>query len=121
MLRKLTMAVIMAAAMASGTAAYAHPALKTASPSANGVAGPALKEIRLSFSESVVPVLSGAKVTDLTGKPIATAKPFSDAKNKKILVVPLKAKLTPGAYKVAWFAVASDTHRVKGNYAFTVR
>ena len=111
----------MVAAMASGTAPYAHPALKTAAPSANGVAGSALKEIRLTFSESVVPVLSGAKVTDLSGKTVATAKPFSDVKNMKTLVVPLKAKLAPGAYKVAWFAVASDTHRVKGGYTFTVK
>jgi len=117
----MTLALIVAATMASGTAAYAHPALKAASPSANGKVASTLKEIRLSFSETVVPVLSGAKITDLKGNAIATAKPYSDAKNKKTLVVPLKAKLTPGAYQVAWYAVASDTHRVKGNYAFTVK
>ena len=122
MLRKMTMALIVAAAMGSGTAAYAHPALKAAIPSANGVVSQKmLKEMRFTFSESVVPVFSGAKVTDLKGNAIVTAKAYSDAKNKKILVVPLKAKLAPGAYQVAWFAVASDTHRVKGNYAFTVK
>lgn len=121
MLRKITMAIMVAAAMGSGTAAYAHAALKTATPSANGVVSRTVKEVRLSFSESVMPAFSGAKITDLKGNAVATAKPFSDPKNKKLLVVPLKAKLSPGAYQVAWYAVASDAHKMKGSYAFTVK
>ena len=36
-------------------------------------------------------------------------------------VLPLKRALTEGKYQLAWYAVASDTHRVKGSYAFTVK
>jgi methionine-rich copper-binding protein CopC len=28
--------------------------------------------------------------------------------------------LSPGEYKVEWHAVSDDTHRVKGNYSFSV-
>jgi methionine-rich copper-binding protein CopC len=110
-----------AASMALGSAAFAHPALKVANPAANGTVSPQLKEIRFSFSEAVVPAFSGAKLTDRTGQVIPTGTPRLDPKNKKELVLPLKQALTEGKYQLAWYAVASDTHRVKGGYAFTVK
>ena len=118
---KMIAAFTVAASMALASAAYAHPAMKSASPAANGTVSPALKEIRFSFSETVIPAFSGATITDRAGKVIPTGTPRVDAKNKKELVVPLKRALTEGKYQLAWYAVASDTHRVKGSYAFTVK
>jgi methionine-rich copper-binding protein CopC len=51
---------------------------------------------------------------------ISTGKAATDPANKKLLVVPLKEQLPPGDYKVEWHAVSDDTHRVKGNYSFSV-
>ena len=118
---KMIAAFTVAASMALGSAAYAHPAMRSAIPAANGTISPALKEIRLSFSEAVVPAFSGAKLTDRAGQVIPTGTARVDAKNKKELVLPLKRTLTEGKYQLAWYAVAGDTHRVKGSYAFTVK
>src|SRR5258705_13905916 len=118
---KMMAAFAVAASMGLASAAYAHPALKSAIPAANGTVSPALKEIRFSFSEAVVPAFSGAKLTDRAGQVIATGTPRVDAKNKKELVLPPKRTPTEGKYQLAWYAVAGDTHRVKGSYAFTVK
>ncbi len=118
---KMIAAFTVAASMALGSAAYAHPALKSTNPAANGTVSPALKEIRFDFSESVVPAFSGAKLTDPKGKVVPIGTPRVDARNKKELVLPLKQALTEGKYQLAWYAVASDTHRVTGSYAFTVK
>ena len=118
---KMIAAFTVAASMALGSAAYAHPALKSTNPAANGTVSPALKEIRFDFSESVIPAFSGAKLTDPKGNVVPTGTPRVDAKSKKELIVPLKESLKAGKYKLAWYAVASDTHRVTGSYAFTVK
>jgi methionine-rich copper-binding protein CopC len=91
-----------------GSAAFAHPELKS------------LKQIRITFNENVIPQLSGVEVRDQTGKVISTGKAATDPANKKLLVVPLKEQLPPGDYKVEWHAVSDDTHRVKGDYSFSV-
>ena len=118
---KMMSAFAVAASMGFASAAYAHPALNSTSPAANGTVSPALKEIRFDFSETVVPAFSGAKLTDPKGKVVPTGTPRVDAKNKKELIVPLTESLKDGKYKLAWYAVASDTHRVTGSYAFTVK
>src|SRR5258706_6135570 len=118
---KITAAFVIAASMGLASAAYAHPALKSANPAANSTVSPALKEIRFGFSETVVPAFSGAKLTDRAGQVVPTGTPRVDAKNKKELVLPLKQALTEGKYQLAWYAVASDTHPVTGTYAFSVQ
>ncbi len=114
-------ALAVSASMAFGAAAYAHPALKSATPSANAVVTPSMKELRFTFSESIIPAFSGAKLTDGNGRLILIGAPHQDSKNKKQLVVPLKGTLADGKYQLAWHAVANDSHRVEGSYAFTVK
>lgn len=55
-----------------------------------------------------------------TGKLIATGKAAVDPADKNVLVLPIGEELSPGNYKVEWHVVSEDTHRVKGNYAFSV-
>jgi hypothetical protein len=57
---------------------------------------------------------------DQAGKTIATGKAAPDPANRNVLVVPISEHLLPGNYKVEWHAVAEDTHRVRGNYSFSV-
>lgn len=106
----------------AATAAMAHPKLTSSVPAADGTerAVTATKEIRLNFSEGVIAKFSGLELQDESGKPIATGTATTDAKDKKQLVVPLEAPLTAGKYRVIWHAVSEDTHRVKGEYTFTV-
>ena len=117
------------------TAAVAHPKLKSALPAADmdanaapketGVAtkdktSGAPKEIRLMFSEAVIAKMSGIVVKDEAGKTVPTGSPQTDPQDQKQLVVPVSAPLAPGHYSVTWHAVSEDTHRVKGEYNFTI-
>jgi copper resistance protein C len=113
-------AVTMIAASLFGSAAYAHPEFQSAEPAAGAAMTTAPKQIRITFNENVIPQFSGVEVTDQTGKVISTGKAATDPANKKLLVVPLTEQLPPGDYKVEWHAVSDDTHRVKGNYTFSV-
>src|SRR5262245_36489768 len=114
-------ALALAACMRLSTVAFAHPHLKAGSPPMNGVVNGAVKELRLTFSETVSPKVSGLKITDAKGKMIPTGVSHLDGKNSKQLVVPLSAALKAGKYELSWFAVGKDMHRVQGRYAFTVK
>ena len=109
------------AVLAIGTSALAHPKLVSAVPAVNGVVTGSPTAIRMTFSEAPFPKLSGVKLTDAAGKAIRTGAPSISPTEKMQLVVPVTSPLAPGAYKVAWFAVAGDTHRVSGKFSFTVK
>jgi methionine-rich copper-binding protein CopC len=113
-------AVAMIAASLLNSAALAHPELKSAEPAAGAAAATSPKQIRITFTEAVIPQFSGAEVKDQAGKTIATGKATVDPANRKQLVVPVNEPLPPGDYKVEWHAVSDDTHRVKGSYSFSV-
>lgn len=101
--------------------AFAHPHLRTSTPPVNGTVTGAVKELRLTFSERVIPQVSGVKILGNKGVVIPTNAARQDTKNRNQLVVPLKATLKPGKYQLTWFAVGKDMHRVQGRYAFAVR
>jgi copper resistance protein C len=111
-------AVTLIAASLLSSAAFAHPELRSAEPAAGAVISP--KQIKITFTEAVIPQFSGAEVKDQAGKTIATGKATVDPANRKQLVVPVNEPLPPGDYKVEWHAVSDDTHRVKGSYSFSV-
>jgi copper resistance protein C len=113
-------AVAVVAASLFGGAAYAHPLLQSAEPAVGAAVTTSPKQIRITFNENVIPQISGVEVKDQTGKTIATGKAATDPANKKLLVVPVTEQLPPGDYKVEWHAVSDDTHRVKGNFSFSV-
>ena len=129
---KLSVVVTAVAFSLLATSAIAHPRLKSAVPAADmnassnstvapkDKAGGAPKEIRLMFSETVISKMSGIVLKDEVGKPVPTGTPQSDPQDRKQLVVPVSAPLAPGRYNVMWHAVSGDTHRVKGEYNFTV-
>ena len=102
------------------SSASAHPKLLSAEPAAGEAAATSPKQIKIIFSEAVIPQFSGAEVKDQAGKKIATGKATVDPADRKQLLVPLNQPLPPGDYKVEWYAVSDDTHRVKGSYSFSV-
>src|SRR5216683_665006 len=113
-------AITMIAASLFGSAAYAHAELQSAEPAAGAVMTTSPKQIRITFNEGVIPQFSGVEVKDQTGKVISTGKAATDPADRRLLVVQINEQLPPGGYKVEWRAVADDTHRVKGNYTFSV-
>jgi methionine-rich copper-binding protein CopC len=113
-------AVAVVAASVFGGAAYAHPLLQSAEPAVGAAVTTSPKQIRITFNENVIPQMSGVVMKDQAGKIIATGKAATDPANKKLLVVPVTEQLPPGDYNVEWHAVSDDTHRVKGNFSFSV-
>jgi len=113
------LAIALCASFAA-SAAHAHPTLTSAMPAAGVSVATSPTELRLSFSEGVIPKFSGLALKDQSGKTIATGPAAADPKDKKQLVVPLKAPLAAGSYTVDWHAVSEDTHRLEGRYSFKV-
>ena len=113
-------AVAIVVASLSGNAAFAHADLQSAEPTAGSTATTSPQQIRLTFTEAVIPKFSGVELKDQAGKLIATGKPAVDPANKNVLVVPISEQLPPGNYKVEWHVVSEDTHREKGAYSFSV-
>ncbi|WP_377848715.1 copper homeostasis periplasmic binding protein CopC [Bosea sp. UC22_33] len=110
----LTLAFALAA-----TQAVAHAHLKTASP-AEGATVAAPPEITLSFTEELEAKLSSITVKDARGGVVSAAPAEAVPGDRKALKILLKP-VSPGTYSVEWAATSVDTHRVTGQYRFTVR
>lgn len=116
-----TIAILLTAALGlAATAANAHPRLQTSNPAAGATLKAAPKDIRMSFSEELVPNFTGLELKNAGGKSIPTGKATLVPGDNKKIVVPIGARLTAGTYNVAWHAVSADTHRVSGSYSFKV-
>ena len=102
-------------------AAWAHPLPKSASPKPNAVLTASPTEIRVGFSEGLVPAFSGLELDDAAGQKIPTADATVNPKDDKELFVPLTTPLVPGTYTVKWHAVGDDTHHVSGHYSFQIK
>jgi methionine-rich copper-binding protein CopC len=68
----------------------------------------------------IEPAFSSTTVTDARGKDVTSSKSAVDATNAKHMSVSVNL-LTPGAYTVAWVAVAEDGHRKQGHHTFMVK
>jgi methionine-rich copper-binding protein CopC len=108
------------AALSLATGAEAHARLRSSDPAANSTLRQRPAALRLVFSEPVVAAFSGLRLADAAGRPVQAGRSGVDPKDRRALVLPLKAPLAPGQYTVRWHAVTSDTHRVEGGYGFRV-
>jgi methionine-rich copper-binding protein CopC len=97
--------------------AHAHP--KVTVPVADS-SGPSPAMISITYSESVEPKFSTISVTDAAGKKFSTATATPVANDPKTMTLALPT-LPPGSYVVHWVSVATDSHRLEGQYAFTVK
>lgn len=123
-------ASLAAVAVAAATPALAHPRLLRAVPAQSANAG-YVREISLTFSETLIAPLSGFDVV-MTGMPTTSPSKThaamkvsgvraSLAPDRKTLRASLAHPLPAGRYDVNWHAVSTDTHRVSGKISFTVR
>ena len=114
----------------SAAQALAHAALVSSAPAAGAAVAPTGR-IELHFSEALVEKFSGAEVSStrmMMGDKmmdhvmkIDGVTTALDPADKKAMIVTLKSPLTAGTYKLAWHAVAGDTHRSQGSYNFTIK
>lgn len=113
-------ALLGASVLAAATHAAAHAHLTTANPAANATV-PAPKQLTLTFSEKLSPKFSGATLTMPQMNNMAVAAKVAVSHDGRSLVATPAEPLPAGVYKVSWHAVTADTHRVQGEYSFTVR
>lgn len=115
--------IVLSAAFACGLAAsgaFAHALLDHAVPAVGSTVSGSPSELRLTFSEALVPAFSGVQISTAAGAPVAAGKATLDPADATTLRVRLGQPLKPGVYKVTWHVVSVDTHRTDGAYAFTV-
>jgi methionine-rich copper-binding protein CopC len=96
--------------------AHAHPKVMTPGPDS---VGPAPAAITITFSEPIEPRFSSIRLTDASDHAIPTGAAHSGG-DASTLTLPVQ-KLASGVYIVHWISVATDGHRLAGQYKFTVR
>ena len=126
MLRKFT---ILTALIAAGLAmpAQAHTKLVASTPAANATVGKTTR-IVLTFNEKVLSQFAGASLL-MTGMPgMANHAPMKMTGvssqvggDGKTMTLTLQRPLPAGTYRVNWHAAGADTHRMEGNFSFSVK
>lgn len=125
-LSKIALSFATAIALAAPGIVMAHPNMVSASPAANASAK-GVSRIVLKFNERLAPRLSGATLT-MTGMPGMANHPDMKMTGVNIAIgsdgtsiVLTSAKPLPtGTYRVDWYVVGADTHRITGAHAFSV-
>lgn len=121
MKRFSTLAVCLGLLLAFGAGeVLAHAFLDRAVPAVGGSVAASPTEVRLFFTEAVVPQFSAIEVTGAGGAPVAAGKPVQDPADKTSLTLPIRQPLPPGAYTVKWHVASVDTHRSQGSFSFSV-
>ncbi len=100
-------------------AAHAHAFLEHAEPRVGSTVATAPAELRLWSSEPVEPAFSKVEVTDAQGRRVASGPMQVDARDRKLMHVPLE-RLAAGTYTVTWRIVSVDTHVTQGHFVFRV-
>ena len=102
-------------------AALAHAHLQSADPAVGSeVTGP-LSVLHLTFSEGIVPDLSGVSVETAAGAAIGSQTLAVDPGQPTRVTLTLATPLPAGVYRVKWHVVSVDTHKTQGDYSFTVK
>ena len=99
--------------------AFAHAFLVRASPAVGATLAAAPARLTLFYTEAVVPHFCQVTLRGPGGAAVPVGRPRPEAGHPRVLLVRLP-HLVPGRYTVTWHAVASDTHRTEGSFAFTV-
>lgn len=119
-LNTLVSALLAASAITGANPAWAHAALKSATPARDETVSVAPREITLQFNEKLEAAFSSARLIDSAGKQVGTGKATLDAADPSVMKLAVPA-LAPGKYKVEYVSVGHDGHRRKGDYVFTVK
>ena len=100
--------------LAAGTAAQAHAMLDHASPLVGSTIAAPPREVSLSFSQSIDQASSGVEISTSAGARVDQGKPQISGSTMRVALKPL----SPGTYRVHWYAVSADSHKSEGNFVF---
>ena len=115
----LGLAVGTVAILATAATALAHAHLVRATPAAGGTVHAVPNEVVLRFNEKLEAVFSTVVVRDSDGAQVDRADAQVDKADRTVLRVSLQP-LRPGVYKVEWRAMSADTHKINGDFKFTI-
>jgi methionine-rich copper-binding protein CopC len=96
--------------------AHTHADLDHSSPAAGDTVPTAPQEVSLSFTESIEPAFSSVEVTNSSGERVDQGRAEVSGSSMRIGL----KELSPGRYRVHWRAISTDTHKVEGNFTFSV-
>src|SRR3974390_1614799 len=117
MIKNTAIAILVLIGAASS--ASARPMLDHASPAPASIVGQAPLYVALFFTEILSPSGSDAVVRTATGGVISVRK-ARVVGNKAELQVAVTT-LSPGKYRVEWYAISADQHENQGSFRFTVQ
>jgi hypothetical protein len=101
--------------------AEAHARLIRAAPRVGATVKASPSELRLLFSERIVPARSSVALSGPDGRPVALGPISVDPKDHRVVVAAVPRPLAPGAYRVAWDMTSEDTHETNGDFVFRIR
>lgn len=122
MLHRVLKLFVVVATLSSGAVntALAHAFLDHGVPGVGMTVSGPLREVRLYFTQGVVPAFSHVHVTSDAGAVIPTGKLVSGSSDQQTVVVRLGRALGPGGYTLSWQVTSVDTHVTQGTFHFTV-
>ena len=118
--------------LATGTVAYAgtaqaHTKVVGSTPAANTSVAPTTT-ISVTFNEAAVPAFSGVDVVMTTMPGMAMKSPMKMtglqstwSSDGKTITLMAGRPFPKGTYRVTWHAAGADTHRMQGDYTFSVK
>ncbi len=121
MIKRCLLATFWSAVLLLGWSGYAaaHSNLHHSDPAANSTVTPP-PVVQLWFNKPLEASFSKVSVVDGQGQAVDKGDGAVKGANAKLLEVSLPT-LAAGTYKVLWSIVATDGHKGKGEYSFTVK
>lgn len=118
--KEIVFVLTLATASLSAGLAQAHTKIEAAEPKADSALNQAPKEIRLHFSDALEPAFTRIVLLDANNVAVKLPKADVDKIDAKMVSAKLPV-LRAGQYLVRWSTMTRDSHKVKGEYRFTVR
>ena len=116
LVKSIAAVLILSASFLSANSLIAHTALAVAMPADGAILNEGPKEVTLRFTEAVrllqLSLKNGTSMAVETG-----FKPNSSSATAFTVMMP---ELTAGTYTVNWAVMGADSHRVEGEFSFTV-
>lgn len=99
--------------------AHSHAIEQTPAPGSTVSNTPA--SVAIVFDGRVELPFSTITVTGPDGQSLETGKLSYASDDRKSLTLPLPTTLAPGRYQVEWNVTSADSHKVSGQYDFTLQ
>lgn len=115
-----TLAIAVAAALATVSVAWGHAVLVRSSPANRAVVAQAPSRVQLWFNERIEPAYARLTVVDAQDLPIDSGEVIVGPEDPRLLSVRLPA-LEPGRYTARYRVLSVDGHIVEGEVSFTLR